>query len=138
MRRVYEDKGAAGLRDIEYTGVRGMEGVKEFTVPVGDTELRVGVVSGLANAEALIQKIKNKEEHFDFVEVMACPGGCVSGAGQPFANSVNKNVRGKGLYRSDKASQIKRSQENPVIDQLYSDLLRNREKSLLHVHYNHK
>ena len=106
-------------------------------MPIGEGELSNGDVSGLANAEALIQKIKNKEEHFDFVEVMACPGGCVAGAGQPEATRAAKESRAGGLYRSDKASQIKRSQDNPVVEHLYDDILKNREKELLHVHYHH-
>ncbi len=137
MRRVYEDGSSKTLREIEYTGVRGMEGVKEFTIPYGDENLRIGVVSGLANAEKLIEKIKNKEERFDLVEVMACPGGCVSGAGQPETMFANKAKRASGLYRSDKVSQFKCSQENPVVTKLYSDLLKNREKELLHVHYHY-
>jgi len=137
MRRVYEENTHGILRDIEYTGVRGMAGVKEFSVPFGEGQLRIAVVSGLANAEELIQKIKNKEEHFDLVEVMACPGGCVAGAGQPEATRIAKESRASGLYRSDKAAQIKRSQDNPVIEHLYDDILKNREKELLHVHYHH-
>jgi NADH-quinone oxidoreductase subunit G len=75
-------------------------------------KLRIAVVSGLGNAEKLIEKIKSGEEHFDFVEVMACPGGCVSGAGQPFARRKEKRMRGDGLYKLDKSAQMKRSEEN--------------------------
>ena len=97
--------------------------------------MRIGIVSGLGNADRLIQKIESGEEHFDFVEVMACAGGCVAGAGQPFARSTEKRMRAEGLYKNDKALQIKRSEENPLVDTLYSDLLKNREHELLHVHY---
>jgi len=66
---------------------------------------------------------------------MACLGGCVSGAGQPFARSTEKRLRAEGLYKNDKALQIKRSEENPLVASLYADLLKNREHELLHVTY---
>jgi len=107
-------------------------------LPIGDLNLRIGVVSGLANAESLIEKIQSGEEHFDFIEVMACPGGCVSGGGQPFGLREANNARAKGIYKADKVTQLKRSQENPMIVSLYDGLLKDREKELLHVHYAHK
>ncbi len=135
VRRVVEDKSHKALKEIEFSGVRGMEGVKEFTVDLEGRTVRIGVVSGLGNADRLIRKIESGEEHFDFVEVMACAGGCVAGAGQPFARSTEKRMRAEGLYKNDKALQIKRSEDNPVVDTLYKDLLKNREHDLLHVHY---
>ncbi len=135
VRRVVEDKSHKALKEIEFSGVRGMEGVKEFTVDLDGRTVRIGVVSGLGNADRLIQKIESGEEHFDFVEVMACAGGCVAGAGQPFARSTEKRMRAEGLYKNDKALQIKRSEDNPLVDTLYNDLLKNREHDLLHVHY---
>ena len=137
IRGVAEDKTSKALKEIEFIGVRGMEGVKAFELPVGNTILRIGVVSGLGNAESLIQKIESGEEHFDFIEVMACPNGCISGAGQPFGLMKDKNERAKGLYNVDKVAQIKRSQENPIIMSLYNGLLKERSKELLHVHYGH-
>lgn len=137
IRGVAEDKTSKALKEIEFIGVRGMEGVKAFELPVGNTILRIGVVSGLSNAESLIQKIESGEEHFDFIEVMACPNGCISGAGQPFGLMKDKNERAKGLYNVDKVAQIKRSQENPIIMSLYNGLLKERSKELLHVHYGH-
>lgn len=107
-------------------------------LPLGGRTIRIGVVSGLGNADRLLQKLETGEEHFDFVEVMACPGGCVAGAGQPFARSTEKRMRAEGLYKNDKALQIKRSEENPLVETLYSDLLKNREHELLHVDYLHE
>ena len=135
VRRVVEDKSPKALKEIEFIGLRGMEGVKVCELPLGESTVRIGVVSGLGNADNLLQKIESGEERFDFVEVMACPGGCVAGAGQPFARSTEKRMRAEGLYKNDKAMQIKRSEENPVVETLYSDLLKNREHELLHVHY---
>ena len=99
-----------------------MAGTKICELDLGERTVRIGIVSGLGNAEELIKKIESGEEHFDFVEVMACPGGCVAGAGQPFARSTEK-------------LQIKRSENNPIVKNLYDDLLKNREHELLHVHY---
>lgn len=138
VRRVVEDKSPKALKEIEFIGARGMEGVKICELPFGERQIRIAVVSGLGNADHLLQKIESGEEHFDFVEVMACPGGCVAGAGQPFARSTEKRMRAEGLYKNDKAMQIKRSEENPLVESLYKDLLKNREHDLLHVDYLHK
>lgn len=134
LRRLAGDKSPAALRAIAYQGVRGMEGVKEARVMSGDKELRIAVVSGLGNAANLIEQIKNGE-HFDFVEVMACPGGCVSGAGQPYVPTELQEKRGKGLYAADKLSSIKRSEENPLVMNLYNGLLKGKVHELLHVQY---
>lgn len=138
VRRVVKDKSPKALKEIEFIGVRGMEGVKVCELTLGERQVRIGIVSGLGNADNLLQKIESGEEHFDFVEVMACPGGCVAGAGQPFARSTEKRMRAEGLYKNDKALQIKRSEENPLVETLYGDLLKNREHELLHVDYMHE
>ncbi|MCI1477896.1 MAG: [FeFe] hydrogenase, group A [Clostridium beijerinckii] len=135
IREVVKDKSSRVLKDIEFIGVRGMKGVKTCELQVKDESIRIGIVSGLRNAEDLIEKIKSGEEHFDFIEVMACPGGCIAGAGQPFGLMEEKNERAKGLYKIDKVTQIKRSEENLVVKSLYEGLLKNRTKELLHVHY---
>ncbi|MFG6383032.1 MAG: [FeFe] hydrogenase, group A [Lachnospiraceae bacterium] len=135
VRKVIEDKSPKALKEIEFLGVRGMEGVKVCELTLGEKQVRIAIVSGLGNADNLLQKIESGEEHFDFVEVMACPGGCVAGAGQPFARSTEKRMRAEGLYKNDKALQIKRSEENPLVETLYNDLLKNREHELLHVTY---
>lgn len=135
VRRVVADKSPKALKDIEFMGFRGMEGVKVCELPMEDSTLRIAVVSGLGNAEALIEKIESGEEHFDFVEVMACPGGCIAGAGQPFSHKPEKAERAKGMYRADKVSQLKRSEENPMMMSLYNGLLKHRTHELLHVHY---
>ena len=138
VRRVVADKSPKALKEIEFIGVRGMEGVKECELNLGERTIRIGIVSGLGNADRLLQKIECGEEYFDFVEVMACPGGCVAGAGQPFARSTEKRMRAEGLYKNDKALQIKRSEENPLVDTYGRTLLKNREHELLHVSYMHE
>lgn len=138
VRKVVQDKSPKALKEIEFIGLRGMDGVKVCELNLDERLVRIAVVSGLGNADNLLKKIENGEEHFDFVEVMACPGGCVAGAGQPFARSTEKRLRAEGLYKNDKALQIKRSEENPLVTSLYTDILKNREHELLHVEYETK
>lgn len=136
VRRVAADKSPKALKEIEFLGLRGMDGVKVCELPMGDDSvIRIGIVSGLANAETLIEKIESGEEHFDFVEVMACPGGCIAGAGQPFSHKKEKEERAHGMYKADKVSQIKRCEENPLMLSLYNGLLKHRTHELLHVSY---
>lgn len=137
LRRLSTDKSKKALMSIAFNDVRGMKGVKETTIPYGDKEVRIAIVSGLKNAEKIIQALKNGE-HYDFIEVMACPGGCVAGGGQPFGTNATKEVRGKALYSADKMLSIKRSEENPLMISLYDGVLKGRVHELLHVHYNHK
>ena len=130
------DSSTQKLKEIEYCGVRGLDGVKAAHISLGDISLRVAVVSGLGNADKLIAKIKSGEEHFDFVEVMACPMGCISGAGQPFSYVDEKRDRANGLYTTDKLSMFKRSNENPIVTDMYEHgVLKERAHELLHVHY---
>ncbi len=134
LRRIYAEKSMSGLFAITYKDVRGMEGVKKATITAGEKELNIAIVSGLMNAAALVDQIE-AGEHYDFVEVMACPGGCINGAGQPYAAFPEIGVRGKGLYSADKLSTIKRSEENPLVDELYGGILKGRVHDLLHVEY---
>ncbi len=134
LRRVMTQKTRSELLTIENLGQRGSEGVKEFDLPYGDKTLHIAVVSGLANAESIIQRMK-AGEHFDFIEIMACPGGCVNGGGQPFALNDDRSKRTKGLYDADKLLSIRRSEENPILDNIYKDILKDRVHELLHVHY---
>lgn len=133
LRNVASVKSRGELLSIATYGQRGMQGIKEFILPYGDRELKCAVVSGLANAERIIQRMRGGE-HFDFVEVMACPGGCISGGGQPQASSAHRADRGKGLYESDRLLSIRRSEDNPAMKVVY-DKLHGREHELLHVHY---
>lgn len=131
LRRISDNKRGIGA---EYQSVRGLQGIKEVNILYGEKTLHIGVVSGLGNAEKLIERIR-AGEHFDFVEVMACPGGCINGAGQPFVHSPEKKERSNGLYYADRMSSIKSSDQNPLIDTLYSGMLKGREHELLHVEY---
>ncbi len=134
LRRVVSDKSRTGLLSLARMGQRGSSGVKEFTVPYGDRELKIAVVSGLANAESVLKRVNNGE-HFDLIEVMACPGGCVAGGGQPFVPVERRAKRSEGLYTADRVSSIRRSEENPLMFSLYNGILKGRVHELLHVDY---
>ena len=114
---------------LVFEEVRGREGVKEATYEVGGRSLRVCAVSGLANAERVIRAIEAGEASYDFVEVMACPGGCVNGAGQPVHTSFERmtedivGARSGSLYGIDRASARRRSHENAEVRVLYADYL---------------
>lgn len=135
LRHVAEKNNEA-LREIEYSGIRGLEGTKIAEVEIGGKTLRVGVVNGLGNAEDLIDKLQRGEEKLDFVEVMACPYGCIGGAGQPFGYQAVKQERANGMYKADKSAIVKRAEENPTLLNLYENgMLHDRAHELLHVHY---
>ena len=135
IRRCAAEKDTNMLREIEFCGVRGMDFVKEATVAVGEKELKIAVVHGLKNAQELLKKIDAGEVSYHLVEVMACWGGCIGGAGQPAGNFAARKARAQGLYDADQLSQIKRSEENPMIMALYNGVLKKNRHELLHVHY---
>ena len=136
LRRVSENKSRAGLLEAANAGQRGMEGIKEFYLPYGDRQLHIAVVSGLGNAERVLLRA-SAGEHFDFIEIMACPGGCVNGGGQPYFSNA-KEARSKGLYEADRMLSIRRSQENPIVNSVYKKIIKDRAHELLHVHYTAK
>ncbi|WP_027399804.1 [FeFe] hydrogenase, group A [Anaerovorax odorimutans] len=138
IRRLVPTKDHTTFNNITYSGVRGLEGVKVFEIPYGDRTLKLAVVSGLKNTEELIQKVKSGEEHYDFIEVMACPTGCIGGGGQPQSSRETKTLRAQGLYSTDKMTRIKHSDANPIIEPIYKDIIKDKAHELLHVHYNHK
>lgn len=138
LRYYYKERTASTLKAISYSGVRGMEGVKEATAVIDGRNVRIAIVHGLKNAETLIKKIKNGEEKFDFVEVMACPGGCIGGAGQPIPqNNEVRSKRAKGIYKVDTSCPIKRSEDNPAITSLYEGVLMS-NRHILHRRGQHK
>ena len=134
LRRVSSNKSRTALLTVAHAGQRGSKGIKEFTVPYGDKELKIAVVSGLGNADDLLERIK-AGEHFDFIEIMACPGGCVNGGGQPYAGSTGTDERTKGLYNVDLLHSIRRSEENPAMTTIYQDIIKGKAHELLHVDY---
>ena len=123
------------VEQIAFTGVRGFDGVKEVQIPYGDRELSIAIVSGLRNAENLLNAVKRGEVKYDFIEVMACRGGCIAGAGQPFdPKNAAKEERATGMYDTDRMSNVRVSQNNPVTEGLYNGLLKGRNAHRL-LHY---
>ena len=99
--------------------------------------VKVAVASGLSNARELLNKVKNGEADYQFIEIMGCPGGCVNGGGQPVTLENAKKVRADGLYSSDMTNTLKTSDTNPLMDKLYADYVKGRNHEMLHVHYKH-
>lgn len=135
LRRLVSSNSKAERMALSFTGIRGMQGIKEATIDYEGREIKIAVVNGLKNVDLVIDRLLSGVVKYDLIEVMACPGGCVGGGGQPFTTKIGKGIRGEGLYRSDRQAAIKRSNENPVIDFLYNGILKNREHELLHVSY---
>lgn len=115
------------LKALDFTDVRGIEGVKEATYKVDGMDVNVAVASGLANAKKLLDRVKSGEKKYHFLEIMGCPGGCVNGGGQPVQmahvrNFVNlRELRAAVLYKQDGANKIRKSHENPVVKKLYAE-----------------
>jgi iron only hydrogenase large subunit-like protein len=117
------------LDSLEFTEVRGTDGIKRATYKLGDLELKVAVVSGTKNAKKLLKAVQAGEEQVHFIEVMACPGGCVNGGGQPTQPAAVRNntdlraIRASVLYNADKAYSIRKSHENSAVQKLYDEFL---------------
>lgn len=130
--------------NFEYEEVRGLEGIKIATIEIADLKLRAAVAHGLGNARKLMEAIEAGEE-FHFVEIMACPGGCINGGGQPLQFSDVrswidiKEERGKSLYKEDRKMFIRKSHNNPAVKKLYKEYLGmaggKQSHKLLHTHY---
>lgn len=133
------------LEQIDYTAVRGIEGIKEATVNVAGMDVKIAVAHSTANAAVLLDKIRAGEADYHFIEIMACPGGCVNGGGQPIQPSNVRNVidirveRAKALYSEDAALEVRKSHKNPEIKRLYDEYLgepnSHKAHDLLHTHY---
>lgn len=109
----------------EFSFVRGEDGIRETTVSVNGKDLKVAVVYGLGNARKVVRDIKYNHKHYDLIEVMACPGGCIGGAGQPVYNSLDVRAkRTKCLYENDKVLELHKPQDNPYVQKIYKDFLK--------------
>ncbi|MDD6077497.1 MAG: [FeFe] hydrogenase, group A [Oscillospiraceae bacterium] len=135
IRRVLDDASPDALKTIAACGVRGLEGIKAFSVTAGDLTIKIAVANGLGNADKLIEKVESGEEYFDFIEVMACPNGCIGGGGQPPASNKRKAERFDAIFKEDEACELKLPQQNPDLTYVYDELLKGRAHDLLHIHY---
>ena len=133
LRRLVNSSRAEDLEEISFSGIRGVDGIKEAKVNLNGREVRIAVVNGLHCAEDLLEKMKAGEAHYDFVEVMACKRGCIAGGGQPVPiGPRTKKARLEGIYKIDNMAQIKLSNENPIITEVYAGILKGKEHKLLH------
>jgi len=146
LRTVHKLVTGEELEDVNLTQVRGMEGVREATIKLGDMEVNVAVAHGTANAHKVLRAVRAGEKDYHFIEIMACPGGCINGGGQPpvtneqlMAGGDHKALRAKALYSEDSNNPVRRSHQNPSIQKLYEEFLGepNGHKSheLLHTTY---
>lgn len=140
LRTAYEVLTGKGLPSLNFTDVRGLEGIKETTVDIDGLELKVGVAHGLGNAKVLLKQIEKGESPYAFIEVMACPGGCIGGGGQPIKST--KAVKAKriaSIYKIDEDLPLRKSHKNPDVMKLYEDYLKeplgHKSHELLHTHY---
>ena len=132
--------------ELNFTSIRGMDGVKEASVTINGKEIKVCVCNGMKNAKTLIDKLLNKEVYYDFIEVMNCIGGCIAGGGQPKITLLNmdstKKKRINSLYKEDEEMELRLCHQNPEIIEIYKDYLGkpNSElaEKLLHTHYEDK
>ena len=139
LRRLQQGHNRVDMESIKKSGARGDDGIKVLTYNYNGREIKAAVVNGLANADQVLQQIKNHEAEYDFVEVMACRRGCIMGGGQPVnAGPRTRKARMKGLYDTDVNTQIKKSNENPMILSLYDTLLKGKEHELLHRNFSGK
>ncbi len=145
LRTVYEIVTGKTLENLEIHAVRGMDGVKEVEVPLGDVTIKAAVAHGTANAKALLEKVKSGEKEYHFIEVMGCPGGCVTGGGQPIVPAqvqmeidVHK-ARAAAIYDEDRALPVRKSHENESVKKVYAEYLgepnSHKAHELLHTHY---
>ena len=140
LRTVAEAYTGQNLEKLEFEAVRGNEGIKEATIALGDTPVKVAIAHGLKNAEKVLQMIKDGTADYTFIEVMACPGGCIGGGGQPVNTTFDiKKMRQDSLYDIDDSLVYRKSHENPEVITLYQDYLgaplSEKAHHLLHTHY---
>ncbi len=144
IRTVYEILEKKPLADLDVKAVRGLDGVKEATLKIAGKDVKVAIVHGTKNAKTILEKIKNGEK-YDFIEIMACPGGCIHGGGQPIVDArIKADVdvkakRAEALYSEDRNAKMRKSHENPVIKKLYEEFFGepcgHKSHELLHTHY---
>jgi NADP-reducing hydrogenase subunit HndD len=145
LRTIYEIVTGKELENIDFSEVRGVEGVKEATIDVEGTKVNVAVAHSLSNARKVLDRVKNGKADYHFIEIMCCPGGCVGGGGQPLLSSDERweidyrETRGNAIYRVDQSMPLRKSHKNPAVQALYKEYLGTplgqKSHQLLHTHY---
>ena len=140
-RTAYEVFTGKKLEKIDFTELRGLEGIRDAWVDFNGTPIHIGIAHGLKNARTLLEKVREGKEQFHAIEVMACPGGCIGGAGQPYHHGNSKIIKKRfdAIYEEDRNKPIRKSHENPSIIKLYQEYLGepcgHKSHELLHTHY---
>ena len=141
IRTAYNMITGEDLQNVEYTELKDLRGFKEVEIEIKGKKIKAAVVSGLGNARKLLNSIKSKEKTYDIIEIMACPGGCIAGGGQPFIHGDTDIIekRMHGIHREDRNKSIRLSYKNPSIQKIYNDYLGEpggeRAHHLLHTTY---
>ncbi len=145
LRTLVETVTGKSLERVEITEVRGLKGVREAEIQFENMTVRIAVAHGTANAKMLLEKVKSGEQEYHFIEIMACPGGCVNGGGQPILKSKTlmdidpRQVRASSIYKEDRNLPIRKSHENPSIKKVYEEFLgkpnSHTSHKLLHTHF---
>ena len=141
LRTAYEVYTGQTLPRLEFEAVRNdVNAIKEATIDLNGTPLKVAIANGLKNAEEIIRRVESGEADYIFIEIMACPGGCIGGGGQPIGtNNAVRDARIKALYELDKSLPLRKSHDNPEIKTIYEEFfgapLSHRSHELLHTHY---
>jgi len=125
LRTAYEVLTGETLEKVEFEALRGMEGIKEAVIKIGERDFRVAVTHGLGNARTILEKIQAGESNYDVIEIMACPGGCIGGGGQPYhhGNVEILKARANAIYQEDRSKPLRKSHENPAVLALYKDFM---------------
>ncbi len=141
VRTAYEWITNETLEKVDFEQLRGFDGIREGHVQVGDLNLRIGIAHGLGNARKLLEEIQAGTSHFDAIEIMACPGGCIGGGGQPYHHGDMEIIKKRqaAIYQEDRNKVLRKSHENPYIKKLYDEFLgkpnSHKAHELLHTHY---
>ncbi|MCT4562851.1 MAG: NADH-dependent [FeFe] hydrogenase, group A6 [Maledivibacter sp.] len=141
IRTAYDWMTGEDLEKVDFTQLRGMEGIREATVKINDMDIKIGIAHGLGNARRLLEDIRDGKSHYHAIEIMACPGGCIGGGGQPYHHGNDEIVkkRQQAIYKEDKSKKLRKSHENPEIIKLYEEYLGkpygHKAHELLHTHY---
>ncbi|MCX7935258.1 MAG: iron hydrogenase small subunit, partial [Planctomycetota bacterium] len=141
LRTAAESLSGNPLAEVDFENIRGLAGMREVSITIGDLDLRAAIASGLGNARRILEDIRANRAHYHAIEIMACPGGCLNGGGQPYSGgdiSILEKRR-QALYDEDFAKTTRKSHENPAIQRLYAEFLGRPgsevARRLLHTHY---
>ncbi len=141
VRTAYEWITGETLEEVEYKTLRGLEGIREATITIGNMDLKIGIAHELGNARKMLEDIRDGKSHYHAIEIMACPGGCIGGGGQPYhhGNMGIIKKRQEALYREDQGKKKRKSHENHEVIRLYEEFLGKpygeKAHELLHTHY---